>query len=163
MIWGFVFMFSCLILIGILFVPFYFEIDSIQNSVILRYNHILYLSLIFIGNYPVMKLTIGGWSRHFKVLQFQPQKNKDQVPQHTKRRRLSFHKLRSLLKTFTITKFKLHFDLANNEWNGLLFPLCLWIAYRYQLDLRVNFKQENVFQIQLKNNMAHLLWAYLFK
>ena len=148
----------------VLFTPFYVEIDSNQNLVMLRWYPILYVKLLYIDHNPVLRLRIGRWHTHYNLLEQLLQKNKTQI--HTKQNkqsRLSFHKLRSLLKTFTITKFKLHVDLSNNEWNGLLFTLCLWVAHRYQLDVGVNFKQENVFQIQLKNNMAQLLWAYLFK
>jgi hypothetical protein len=164
MIWGIL---GIVILLGIafiLFTPFYFEIDTDRRLVMGRFYQILYLTLLNIDNRLVLRLRIGPWYSQYNLPTQQLKKNKTQIKyKQNKRSRLSFYKARRIFNSFTIIKFKLHFDLANNEWNGIVFPLCFWVAHYYHLDIRVNFKHENVFQIQLKNNMAQLLWAYLFK
>ena len=148
----------------ILFAPFYLEIDSSRSLFGIRFHHLARGRLLITDSSLKIDLRIAGWTNQIALL---TQKERKEKPIVVKRkgnpRRISFSKMKAMLKSFKVNKCYLNLDLENAEWNGILFPAFFWMSRVTGKKIQINFLGANEIKLEIENNIARILWAFIFK
>jgi hypothetical protein len=148
----------------IFFAPFYVEIDSERNLLRIRFHYLASARLSITDSSLIINVRIAGWRKQLDLLSQKKRKERPiEVKRKSKRRKISFHKLKVIVKSFNVNKCYFNLDLGNLEWNGILFPLFLWISNVTMKYFRINFRGENDIKLEIENNIASILWAFIFK
>ena len=155
-----------LIIIYVLFAPFYLDIDTERSLLRVRFHHLSTARLLIIDNSLTVDLRIAGWKTQIHLPGQRKKKEKKktiEVKQKNKRGKISFRKGIAVFKTFKVNQCYFNLDSGDMPLNGILFPLFFWISRFTGKDFRINFLGENVIRLEIENNMARMLSAFLFK
>lgn len=153
-----------LVFIYILFAPCYVEIDSERRLFRIRFHYLASARLSITDSSLIINVRIAGWNKPFDLLTKKKRKQKSlKVKRKSKPRKISLHKLKAMIKSFKVNKCYFNLDLGNVERNGILFPLFLWISHVTGKYFRINFLGKNDIKLEIENNIANILWAFIFK
>jgi len=148
----------------ILFAPFYLEIDSDRKLIRIRLHHLISARLVTKENTLAICFKIAGHRTYIDLLNPERKRKQQVKPKEKKRvRRISFTKAKAIIKTFKINKCYCNLDFDDVEFNGKLYPLFLWLGYLTGRHFSINFLGENNVCLEIRNNMARIIWAYIFK
>ena len=153
------------ILVYLLCMPFYFEINSVDEIIQFRLHHLARGTVLFKTESIFLQLRITWWQKEIDLLAIKgkPAKVKKVVKVKEKKAlpKRIFRKLWAVIKSFQVRQCRISIDTGDMPANGLLFPVFYWIGRWLNKPVSINFNDENIVILEVKNNMARMLWAYL--
>jgi hypothetical protein len=160
--WLIVIIAFCLALFYLLFAPFYIEIDTERQIFRFQFHSWFQLRLIMKQDSFFIVVKILKWTKSWDIFSMKKQGVKRVRSPRNRGSNISKHKVISIIKSFRLRKFKFSIDTGDMPTNGLLFPVFHLIKLRTQLDISINFKDENKFFLLIENNLARLIGALIF-
>ena len=148
----------------LLFAPFYLEANSALSVFRIRFHKIA-IAEIFISNRTLMvEIKLAGWKKQIDLLAPKAKKEKKKVKKtkRSKRQNFSFNKFKSIIKSFKVNTCYINLDFENVRWNAALFPVFYGLSRVTHQQFHINFIGQNQINLQIENNMARIIWAYLF-
>lgn len=166
MIWILSFLLFCVLLFCyLLLAPFYLEIDSTSNLLRIRFHQLVVAEIKTSDSSLIMELRVAWWKKKFDLLAENIRKEKTvEIKKEMKKksRKISFSKIKAVIKTFKINKCTVHIDTGSMQTNGILFPVFFWIGKWSRKDININFINENKIILQIENNLARMVRAFIF-
>jgi len=147
------------VLAYVLLAPIYIEVDSERNLCRVRVHQLMSMQL-FVKESLFMELRITWWHRWFDLLAARNRKTK---PKKNVERKavIPYHKILAVLRTFKIRKCEVNIDSGDNYVNGIFFPWVRLLGWYSHRNITVNFLGENRLILEIENNAARILWAFL--
>ena len=151
-----------MVFIYLLFAPFFVEIDSVKRLFRIKFHRLASARLIFDESSILLELKTAGWQKKIDLLEIK-EKNKKAVVKNEKKKqtKISFQKFLAVLKSFRIRKFFLTLDTGDMQMNGILYPLFVLTSISSGKNITINFLDENKLILQIENNLARIIWAYI--
>ena len=141
------------------FAPFYLEINTVTNLYRIRFHYLVYLSFKIINDELITVLKIGFWEK--QILLNDLRKIKKNKPFKSLKTTDVVKKMKRVLKSFEMTRCIISIDTGNIALNGILYPLFCLITFYSKKEISINFENVNKIDLQIKNNLAKLTWAYI--
>lgn len=145
-----------------LFAPFYLEIDSKRKLIRMRFHRLASARLLVVNSSLMIDVRIPGWRKSIDLIRQDRQKIKATTKKKYKARKIPFHKIKAVMKSFKVNRCYVDVDLDNMEMNGMLFPLFYWVSHLTGKYFRTNFLGRSDVSLEIENNVARMLWAYIF-
>ena len=159
--------FIVIMLLWVLLAPLSLRIDTYLNEYYIRWRGIGKVEVLFIQDNVILHLRIGPYQKDFYALHLIEKVDGKKAPKKTRApakkqgRKISFPRMRRILKSFTIKEFQMEIDTDNYVWNAWLFPLFYAIKpLRYSVS--VNFQGRNEIRLFLENQVWKIAWAALW-
>ena len=148
----------------LLFAPFYFEANSTINRLRLRFHKIATAEIQMANRTLLLKIKVAGWKKQIDLLAPKAKKEKTEVkkPKTSKINYFSISKFKSIIKSFKVNTCYINLDFENLGLNAALFPVFFGLSRVSQKQFHINFMGQNQINLQIENNMARIIWAYLF-
>ena len=160
--------FIFLLIILILISPLRLTIDTISNTYSVRWKGIIQVKLVTENQEPVINLQMLAFTKNINLLHTINKKKvekkvekKDNKYKSKKSKKVSFQKMKQLLRTFTIKTFYVNLDFDNYILNSYLFPIFFFLKSQNR-SLHINYTGNNEIQLILENRPYKILSAYLF-
>jgi hypothetical protein len=152
------------ILIYLLLAPFYIEVNSLNNLYRIRFHRLMSLSIKNNNNVIEFEMKLFFWTRKInfseaKTSEYKESKPKDNYP--TKKNVLDWSKMKNVLKSFKLNSFDISVDTGNMQLNGILYPLVYFISIHYKKQIAINFSGQNYMILEIENNLARIICAYI--
>lgn len=149
-----------LIIFYLLLAPFFVEIDS-RNGVLLRirFHLIASASLIFKEDSFFLLVKMAWWQKQVDMFAKRNRSKKTDVKR--KKKPVPLRKIFAVIKSFRIKKLFVTIDTGDMPLNGLLYPVFYFLKFKTGKDVSINFTDENRIELQLKNNIARMMWAFI--
>jgi hypothetical protein len=159
-----VFILLFVLLSYLLFAPFYFEIDSTSRLLRIRFHRLASIRILFVRDSLVSEIKLPGWKKNFDLLALPERKRKGNREEKRKRKKfpLSANKIITILGSFRIKKCYVDMDFEDVRLNGILFPVFFWLGRLTGRKIAVNFLGRQDIQLAIENNLARVIWAYLY-
>jgi hypothetical protein len=153
------------VLLFLLFSPFTLQINTIQNDFSVRWKGIGSARLLLLPEDLAIRMKIFFWHKDFYPLHPDGKKKKEKAEkkkpvEKKKRRAFTFRKMKNVLRSFHIRKFRMDIDTDNYATNAWLFPLCYLIDLKKQR-VRVNFEGRNECILTIENRLFNMALAFL--
>ena len=149
----------------LLFAPFFIEINTVAGLYRVRFHRLANARLISDERSLIVKLNIAGWHKTIDLLAQRKQngmpQRKKKVKAKSKLPRISFRKMKAIFKSFKINKFRIDMDTGNMPLNGVLYTCFTWLRVYSGKDISINFIDDNEMILEIENNCARVIWAYL--
>jgi hypothetical protein len=110
-----------------------------------------------------IEMKIVVWKKEFDLLATKKRKPARLTKKKSERPNISFSKMKAVIKSFRVTRCYISLDFEEVEWNGILFPLFYWVSRVTGKNIGINFNGKQVVQLQIKNNFARMILAYINK
>jgi hypothetical protein len=174
MIWLLLILFVLVVgLTYVLFAPFYLEIDSTKGLFRLRFHLVMSARVLMENSSLILEIKSPIWNKQVDLLAQNESKTKP-IPKENileKKRnkkgkrvsKITFSKIKAILHTFKINTFYVNLDFDDVLLNAKLFPVFLGLKLYSGKELNVNFIGENKIKIEIENNMARVILAFIFK
>lgn len=162
--WLLLFLTIFTILLGyLLFAPFYLEANSTINRLRLRFHKIATAELQMANRTLLLKIKVAGWKKQIDLLAPKAKKEKTEVKKtkRSKSKNFTISKFKSIIKSFKVNTCYINLDFENVQWNAALFPVFYGLSRVSHKQFLINFIGQNQINIQIENNMARIIWAYL--
>jgi hypothetical protein len=75
---------------------------------------------------------------------------------------VSFRKIERVMQSFKLTKCYITLDTGDEALNGILFPGFVWLGLMIKKDVSINFQNENVIILEIRNSFFRIIRAYLY-
>lgn len=151
-----------LVFIYLLFAPFFVEINSDSGLFRIRFHQFASANLIFDESSIYLKLKIAGLQKQIDLIAAKKKEKKPVVKNEKKKyKKISFQKMLAMIKSFRIKKFYLAVDTGNMQTNGILYPVFTLMRISSGKNITINFLDENKLILQIENNLARIMWAYI--
>jgi hypothetical protein len=166
MIWLLILLLLIIVIFSyLLFAPFYLEINSISDFYGIRFHRMAYAKLIITDNLFKIDLCIAGWRKQIDLLA-KPAKGEQKEKQILSERKnkpfkISFGKIKAIMKSFKINKCHLNIDTGNVQLNGILYPGFYWLGKHTNNPIGINFFNETEIILEVENNLARVLKALI--
>jgi hypothetical protein len=155
---------ACLLMVFIylLFAPFFVEINSVTGLFRIRFHRLASARLILNESSIFLELKIGVWQKKIDVLEKKERKKKPVVKNEKKKQtNISFQKFLAVIKSFRVRNLLLTLDTGDTQMNGILYPLFVLMSISCGKNITINFLDENKLILQIENNLARIIWAYI--
>ena len=150
------------IFVYLLFVPFFLEIDTTSGKYSFKIYGIAGARIYISDDTLMLDINITAWHKQIDLFEHKKRQQKVKKKKIKKeRRKIYFHKILAVIKSFKIDKLRLIIDSGNEQLNGILFPVFELASYTTGKTLKINFIDRNEFELTLENNLARILWAYI--
>lgn len=162
MIWlAIILLFICSLLCWLLFSPLIIEIDSSRAFARVRWLSIGQAGIRFDEEWKA-GFRILFFHRQFPLSEIKFEKKlkagrKAQVKK--KKRKIPFKKMMAVLKSFRVIVCKLAIDTGDDALNARLYPLNFLPHLHHHL--RINFNDENLFQLKIRNSPWRMIYAFI--
>ena len=156
--------FIFLLIILILISPLRLTIDTISNTYSVRWKGIIQVKLVTENQEPVINLQMLAFTKNINLshtINKKKVEKKDNKYKSKKSKKVSFQKMKQLLRTFTIKTFYVNLDFDNYILNSYLFPIFFFLTSQNR-SLHINYTGNNEIQLILENRPYKILSAYLF-
>lgn len=164
MIWFSAFLCSVLlILVYLLFAPFYIEINSLNNLYRLRFHRLISLALKSNTEGFAVEMRLIFWKKDIPLAERGRKQDKAPEPvsgSGSKMRTIDWNRLRNVLKSFNLNTCDISLDTGNMPLNGILYPIVYTISTYYQKQISINFAGHNHVVLEVENNLARIIYAY---
>jgi hypothetical protein len=156
-----------LLLIYLLFAPFFVEIDSNNDLYCVRFHRLASASIFLDHTTIFLKLRIAWWRKNIKLSGSEHTKKKTRqvVKREAKKSTVSPHKIlkkaKAIVKTFKVNECLIMIDTGNMPLNGILYPWLYFLSRYSGKTIMINFWNENQIKLQVENNAARIIMAYL--
>lgn len=163
-------LFIVLIFFGYLFfAPFYLEINSVEGWCRIRFHRLASVKASIRNNALMFEMKIAGWKKERDFNAMSNGANKKAITRKEerkkesgrKRKKISWKKIRSVLSSFKVNKCIISIDSGDVQLNGQLFPVFYLLSAYSKKDIRINFIEENIIVLEIKNSLARMSWAYI--
>jgi len=167
MTWIIILVLFLTIIIGILFVPIYLYINTIEDKYNIGLRGIINVSVvpdedeIIIIHYRIFFLNF----RYNPLKQRMEKKTKKKVTKKKSKKlpglkviKLILKMARSGIQSFKVRKFSLSIDTDDVVWNGYLIPVFNFANLNKSIQLEVNYSHENKLIILVENCLFLLLY-----
>jgi hypothetical protein len=135
------------LLVVILFYPFYIEFQSDKNQ----------LSFCF---YKYIKVSYPLFSSSFNAFE-RLDKNPKRNLLTEKLLKTNLKKIFYVISSFDISVINLRLNTGSNQLNGILFPIFFIVSFFSRKNISVDFNENTQLYIKAKNNLARLSWAII--
>lgn len=153
------------ILSYLLFAPIFIDIDSDNNLYRLRFHQLASGTLV-VKNYSFkIDLHLAWWKKQFDLFHKKSENKitKKTAPMKRARHRvISFKVVKALINSFKINTFRVDLDTDNMKLNGMLYPVFYGISRYTGKHIMINFLGNNKIEIQIENNLARMIRAYIY-
>ena len=154
------------LLIAILFyliaAPFYIEVNSSKDLYQVRFHRIASARIYIVNESLFLELSIIGWKTTIDLLRTRPSRvTKKEQPTRKKSRTFSVRKIYAIARSFKLIKCVVSLDTGDMAMNGILYPGLLWMGAVMRKDIRINFYNRNVVELEIQNNFYRVLRAYI--
>ena len=156
--------FILLLIILILISPFRLTIDTISDTYSVKWKGIIQVKLISKNQEPIVSMLVLGFKKDFNLLKNVTKRKIEKNNKKSKSKRskkITFQKMKQLVKTFTIKSFNLNLDFDDCILNGYLYPIFFFMR-SHNRSFKINFVGHNDIQLIIENRPYKLLKAYLF-
>ena len=167
--------FIAVILLYLLFAPFYLEIYSDRGLYRIRFHYLLSLRLEWGKLLPELSFRIAGWQKRISwgtgteesiKPEEAPEKEK-RASQGRKKRKwyksgwLQPQPVLKVLKSFKVEECYVNLDTDDVSLNGQLYPW-FYLAGRYiQRPIFINFLGEQTVRLRMSNTLARIVWTFI--
>jgi hypothetical protein len=114
-------------------------------------------------------MNIAGWKKEIDLLE---QKEKAQEAEPVKEakerkrfvrkhRKVAFRKIIAVLRSCKVKTCLVNVDTGDMPTNGFLYPVFYWLSIWSGKSLRINFMDENVIRLDIRNRIGRMMWAYI--
>lgn len=167
MIWIITIGLFVLIIIWLLFAPIRLVINNVKDDYGVYYGKSFSLSLIprgLITNWK-LKLKILFFEYYIRFDQISNKKKKCKNKKEVRKIRMcgSFNQMKSLFHSFKISKFSVDLDTGDCIWNAYLFPILFLLNQKKGIDVKVNYQNNNIVDIEFKNRGIRIIHALISK
>ena len=158
-----------LLLLCLLLLPFQFEIDSRRALIAFRWKRIGSANIRFSGEDIRLSVQLPIWRKTYSLLELGAMKrDKKRRTQKKERRRGTFLKMtrkriKRLLYSFKILKFKLNLDTDDYVLNAYLFPIFSLLSSRGASQLGINYNGDFELQLLIENRLIRMIQAIIIK
>lgn len=170
MIW---FLLILLILISVLtyllFAPFYLEIDSTKGLFRLRFHLMMSARILFENSSLIVEIKSPIWNKRIDMIVHNerkktiPPKKVLEKKKDGKSFKIKFSKIKAVLSTFKLNTFFVNLDSNDVLLNAKLYPVFLGLRIYTGKELYINFIGKNEIKIEIENNIARVILAFIFK
>jgi len=151
----------------LLFAPFYLEINSLNGFYGIRFHRVAFAKLILIDNSFKIDLYVAGWRKQFDLFTKPSKRKQKETPIQSERKKkpfkISFGRVKAVIKSFKIHKCYLDIDTGNVQLNGILYPGFYWLGKYTNKPITVNFFDKNEIILEIENNIARIIRAIIFQ
>ncbi len=77
--------------------------------------------------------------------------------------KIKFSKIKAMLRTFKVNTFFVNLDSNDVMFNAKLYLVFLGLRIYTGKELYINFIGKNEIKIEIENNVARIIWAFIFK
>jgi hypothetical protein len=147
----------------LLFAPFYLEVNSVAGLLGIRFWILASARLVVVNDTLICMLYIVGWHKEIDLLvNREPKKIKEPgKPQNKKSSTPALNKIFAVIKTFKVNKCDITIDTGDMTTNALLHPVFYWVGKYTGRHISINFTDENKVILEIENNFARMMWAYV--
>jgi hypothetical protein len=149
----------------LLFAPFYLEINSLNGFYGIRFHRVAFAKLIFIDNSFKIDLYLAGWRKQIDLFARPAKGNQEEKPAKSERKKkpykISFARIKAVIKSFKINKCYLDIDTGNVQLNGMLYPGFYWLGKYTNKPITIIFFEKNEIILEVENSVARVLKAFI--
>ncbi|MBS1524542.1 MAG: hypothetical protein JST19_02770 [Bacteroidetes bacterium] len=165
MTWFWVLLPVLIALAYLLLAPFYVEINTASDLYRVRFHRLVSTALLITGEGLQMDLRIARWKKRIDLLA--PRKSarnekKKPAKKPAGRKHISFRTIWAVIKTFKVNRFFLTADTGDPALNGKVFPVVYAVSVFTGQNLSVNFSGRNELILDISNNLARVLRAFIY-
>ena len=149
----------------LLFAPFYLEINSNNGMCRVRFHRLASVGIVIKDNSLVIDVSIAGWKRQFDLVDMLTTKREKKKVIRTRKKKpikISVEKIKAIVKSFKVSKCYVSVDSGNVQLNGMLFPVFYWLGRRAGKTIEINFLDKNIIILEINNNFARIIRAFIF-
>lgn len=158
-----------LLLLYVLWAPFYLEVDSEQGRYRLRFHRLAYVWLNWEEVMPELWVKALWWQKQIDLAEGEkPKKVADALPHkpELKKKRglprwLQIKPTLAVLRSFSIDECYVDVDTDDVVMNGQLYPVLYLAGVTIGHPVRINFMGDNIIRLQVSNTLGRIAWAYL--
>lgn len=148
------------VLIYLLFAPIYLEVDTERSLYLIRFHRLLSARLS-VQESLFVELRITWWHKSFDLFAARVERKKPQPENRKGKKVVSFQKVWAVIKTFKVRRCEVNIDSGDDFFNGIFFPWMMLLGLHFRRNISMNFLGENKMVLEIKNNTARMLWAFL--
>ena len=150
----------------LLLAPFYIEIDSRNDIYKVRFHAWWSAGLEYDDGALILNVKVARRQQQVTLLDIRQLKLEyeyDSSGSIAKIRppQIPFKKIKAVIKSFMVKKCYITFDTGDMPTNGILYPWFNLLSIETGHTISVNFWEENEVVLQIQNNMARILWAFV--
>lgn len=157
-------LFVLMIILYLLFAPFYIEVNSITSLYRIRFHHLASISLKPVNGSVTLELNILFWKKQLNRSQNNEpgiQRIKDEKNKKTRKRSLSMQTLKNLLMSFKLNTFDVLLDTGDVTLNGKLYPFFYLLGIFIRKPVQINFTGQSHIILEIENSLARLALAFI--
>lgn len=148
--------------------PLIIEIDSVRGVCQVKFHRIAYAVMRLSASSLMMDLNVVGWRKNIDLLKTKGKivkevlhaERRGESKRKKKKRQVPFRKVVAVFRTFKVKECMVNIDTGDMPVNGVLFPVFYAIQVWSGKMISINFLDENVIRLKIRNNLARILWAY---
>jgi hypothetical protein len=145
----------------LLFAPCYLEINSAIKIVRIRFHQMASAQLLMHNKTLFIEIKIAGWQKSIDLLAPKAKIKKVKKTKPKKQKTIPLTKIKSIIRSFKVNQCYINLDFENVKYNTMLLPLFYGISRLTQKEFHINFIGQNQINLQIENNIARIIWAYL--
>jgi len=156
------------VLTYLLFAPFFLEIDSTKGMFKIRFHHLISVRILLENSSLILEIKSPMWNKRINLLAQNerrktfPKKKVLEKKKDGKSFKIKFSKIKAMIRTFKVNTFFVNLDTNDVLLNAKLFPVFLGLRIYTRKELYINFIGKNEIKIEIENNMARIIWAFIF-
>lgn len=151
---------------GLLFVPFFIEIDSTTGVYRVRLSRLASIQIFFFENEPIMKMRIGWWSWNYHLMKIKKKKYTEHLSRISRKNnsfsfQKSLNRIERIARSFHVRECYIMLDTMDMPLNGMLYPWFYLISRMTGKTVLINFWGENTVILRIENSASNILWRFL--
>lgn len=148
----------------ILFAPFYVEINTPKRFFGIKFHYLASARLIVSDDSLMIEIRAVGWTFPIDLFARKERKEKRVVKKQQKGKwKMPFSNIKAVIRSFKVNTCYVNLDLEDVIWNAKLFPVFFGLRCVTGRFFNINFIGENEIRLEIENNMARILWAFMKK
>jgi hypothetical protein len=152
-----------LTLIYLLLAPFYIEVNSLTNLYRIKFHRLMSLSIKNSNDIIEFEMKLFFWTKKInfseaKLVEHKELKSKNNNPP---KKTLEWNKVKNVLKSFKLNTCDINIDMGNMQLNGILYPFVYFMSIHYKKQIALNFNGQNYVILEIENNLARIIRAYI--
>ena len=142
------------------FAPFSLEVSSVRRLFRLRLFHLAFARLILSEESLFVEITAVGLKKKFDLLT--PRRRREKKKKISRRSKFKppLRKIVSVLQSFRVKGYA-DVDTGSMPLNGILYPAAVCLRMRAGWPVCINFRDEQQVELEIRNSMARMVWAYV--
>ena len=143
---------------GLLLAPMILVIDTRIPEVKFSWKGIGNAAINYKEEEWLLRFRIFFFAKEVKLQSIKRRKKKQEKRKRNKRNlRKMFRKFLAVIKTFRVHVWRMSIDTGDYVYNAWLYPFNYFVGAEH---CRINFQEENYLVLELRNNLARMLYAW---